>query len=136
MVESAVLTELSIKRRKLENEVVCLCQKEVLLKCELKKLEEKIIIQLQESIKAIKLALSGLESQKNCLEEKLGEMQGNPVVLLKPEEQPAKSEGSETVQKDTNEEDYVDLSLVKGHRQQIEETEQKTNKDKKAPLFF
>jgi len=135
MVESAVLTELSIKRRKLEKEVACLCQKEALLKCELKKLEEKIITQLQESIKTIKLTLSDLESQKNGLENKLGEMQCDPVVLLKPEEQPAKSEGSESVQQGTTEEDYVKVSLVEGNRQQIEETEQRTNKHKRAPFF-
>jgi hypothetical protein len=63
-------------------------------------------------------------------------MQGNPVVLHKPEEQRANSEGGEPVQQSPTEEDYIEVSLVEGHTQQIEETGQGTKKDKKDPWFF
>jgi len=74
MVEIEGLNQLQIKRREKENEVACLCQKEITLKGELKNLEEAIIAELEERIKAKKLTNSGLESQKNCLEKKLKEI--------------------------------------------------------------
>jgi hypothetical protein len=107
-----------------------------MLKCDLRKLEEKIIAQLEETIKAKKLALSDMDYRKNGLEKKLREMQGNPVVLQKPEEQRVNSEGGELVQQDPAEEDYIEVNLVEGHKEQIEETGQGTKKDRKDPLFF
>lgn len=86
MVETAVLNDLQIKRRELENEVASLFQKEISLKGELKKLEEAIIAELEETIKAKKLTLSGLESQKSDLEKKLRELQGNPVDMQGPKD--------------------------------------------------
>ena len=136
MVETAVLNELQIKRRELENKVAYLSQKEISLKCELKKLEEKIIAQLEETIKAKKLNLSDMESRKNGLEKKLREMQGNPVVLQKPEEQLANSEGGEPVQQGPTEEEYVEVSLVEGHRQQIDEAEQYASNEKRDRRLF
>lgn len=136
MVETAVLNELQIKRRELENEVASLSQKEIMFSCDLRKLEEKIIAQLEEKIKAKKLTLSDMESRKNGLEKKLREIQGNPVVLQKPEEQRANSEGGEPVQQGPTEENYIEVSLVEGHTQQIKETGRGTKKDKKDPWFF
>jgi hypothetical protein len=136
MVETAMLSELDIKRRERESELASLSQKEMILKYDLRKLEEKVIFQLEETIKAKKLTLRDLESRKNFLEMKLREMQGNPVVLQRPVEQCVNSKGGEPVQQDLTEEDYVEATLVEGYKQQIEETGRGTKKDKKDPSFF
>jgi len=86
MVDTAMLNELQMKRRELENELASLSTKESVIKGDLQKLEEEIIAQLEETIKAKKLTLSGLESQKSDLEKKLQELQGNLVDKQQPEE--------------------------------------------------
>jgi hypothetical protein len=112
MAETALPNELQIRRRQLENELASLSQKEMALKGELKILEKAIAAELEEAIKAKKLTLSGMESQKNGLEKKLREMQGNRLVLRKPKDQCANSKGDESDRQDQTEEDYIQISLV------------------------
>ena len=107
--------ELQIRRRELENELASLSTKELVLEGGLRELEEKIIAQLEKTIYAKRLTLSGLESQKNDLEKKLRELQGNQVDMQKPEEPCAKVETAKAVQQGTAEEDYIEVSLVEGH---------------------
>lgn len=116
MIETALLNQLQMKRRELENEVASLSQREASLKGELQKLEEGIIAELEETIRSKKLVLSSLESQKRDLEKKLNEVQGKPEEAKKPEEPPATIETAQ--QEDSN----VEISVVEGQAEQIEES--------------
>jgi chromosome segregation ATPase len=136
MSETAVLSELQIKRRELENELASLSQSEKSLKNDLKTLEEKIIGQLEEEIKAKKLALSGLESRKSDLERKLNELQGKPVDLQTTEEQHANGETEEPVQQNATEENDTELTVVECQPEQTEETVQSTKEDDKSNWVF
>jgi chromosome segregation ATPase len=136
MSETAVLSELQIKRRELENELASLSQSEKSLKNDLKTLEEKIIGQLEEEIRAKKLVLSGLESRKSDLERKLNELQGKPVDLQTTEEQRATGETEEPVQQNATEETDTELTVVEYQPEQTEETVQSTKEDNKQNWVF
>jgi chaperonin cofactor prefoldin len=121
MFEAATLAGLQIRRRELENELASLSTKESMLIGDLQKLEEEIIAQLGEMIKAKKMALSGLEAQKSDLEKKLRELQGDMVETRKPEEPSAKVEtAGEPVQQGPTEEATI-IGIVEHNQQQIEE---------------
>jgi len=122
-----MLGELQIRRRELENELASLSSKELVLKGGLRKLEEKIIAQLEKTIYAKRLTLSGLESQKSDLEKKLRELQGNQVDMQKPEEPCAKVETVKAVQQGPAEE-VVIVNVIEGHPESIEEIGQGTKK--------
>ena len=62
------LSELQMKRSKLENELASLSQKEKTLENDLRALEEKKYRPVEEEIKAKKSALSSLEFRKSNLE--------------------------------------------------------------------
>jgi len=127
------LSELQIKRRELENELASLSQKEKTLETDLRTLEEKIIDQLKEEIKAKRSALSSLESRKNDLEKKLSELQGKPAGSQKAEEQTAKGETAEPPQQ---KEIDTELTVVGYQPEQIQETGQSTKKDDKRNWVF
>jgi chaperonin cofactor prefoldin len=114
MSETAMLDELQITRRELENELASLSSKESVLKGGLRKLEEKIIAQLEKAIYAKRLTISGLESQKSDLEKKLRELQGNQVVMQKPDQPCAKVETAKAVQQGPAEEAVI-VNVVEGH---------------------
>lgn len=114
MFETAMLGELQIRRRELENELASLSSKELVLKGGLRKLEEKIIAQLEKAIYAKRLTLSGLESQKSDLEKKLRELQGNQVDMKKPDQPCAKVETVKAVQQGSAEE-VVTVNVIEGH---------------------
>ena len=133
MSETVGLSELQIKRRELENELASLSQKEKTLETDLRTLEEKIIYQLKEEIKAKKMVLSGLESRKSDLERKLRELQGKPAVPQKAEEQPARRETAEPAQQKEND---TELTVVAYQPEQIQETERSTKKDDKRDWVF
>jgi len=133
MSETITLSELQIKRRELENEVASLSQKEKTLENDLRTLEEKIIDQLKEEIKAKKSVLSGLESRKSDLEKKLNELQGKPAGSQTAEEQHAKSETAEPPQQKEND---TELTVVEYQPEQIQETGQSTKKDDKRNWVF
>jgi len=100
MVETAILSELQIRRRELENELASLSTKELAIKGDLQKLEEEIIAELEETIKEKKLTLNGLESQKSDLEKKLRELQDNRANAQTPEESFARDETVELALQD------------------------------------
>ncbi len=112
MSETITLSELQIKRRELENELASLSQKEKTLEKDLRTLEEKIINQLLEEIKAKKSTLSSLESRKSDLEKKLGELQGKAAGSQTEEEQDAKGETAEAVQQNNIAGNETELSVV------------------------
>jgi chromosome segregation ATPase len=99
MSETIALSELQIKRRELENELASLSQKEKSLESDLRTLEEKIIDQLKDDIKAKNSVLNNLESRKSDLEKKLSELQG-------------KSAGSQTAEEQNTEEHDTELTVV------------------------
>lgn len=136
MSETIVLSELQIKRRELENELASLSQKEKTLETDLRTLEEKIIDQLKEEIKAKKSALSSLESRKSDLEKKLNELQGNPAGSQTAEEQHANGETAEPAQQNNTEENDTELTVVGYQPEQIQETGQSTKKDDKRDWVF
>jgi len=121
MSETATLSELQIKRRELENELASLSQTEKTLENDLRTLEEKIIDQLKEEIKAKKSALSGLESRKSDLEKKLNELQGKPAGSQTAEEQHANGETAEPVQQIDTEGNDTELSVVGYQAERIQE---------------
>ncbi len=121
MSETAALSELQIKRRELENELASLSQKEKTLETDLRTLEEKIIDQLKEDIKAKKSVLDGLESRKSDLEKKLSDLQGKPAGSQTAEEQPASGETAEPVQQNNTERNDTELTVVEYQQEQIEE---------------
>jgi len=121
MSETATLSELQIKRRELENELASLSQTEKTLENDLRTLEEKIIDQLKEEIKAKKSALSALESRKNDLEKKLSELQGKPAGSQTLEKQHAKGETVEPVQQNNTEGNDTELSVVGYQAERIQE---------------
>lgn len=129
------LSDLQIKRRELENELVSLAQKEKTLENDLRALEEKIIDQLKEDIKTKKSALSGLESRKSDLERRLGELQGKPAGSRTEDEQ-ANGETAEPVQQNYTEENDTELTVVGYQPEQIQETEQSSKKDDKNNWVF
>ena len=135
MSETIALSELQIKRRELENELASLSQKEKTLETDLRTLEEKIIDQLKEEIKAKKSALSSLESRKSDLEKKLSELQGNPAGS-RTEEQHANGETAEPVQQNNTEENDTELTVVGYQPEQIQETVQSTKEDDKRDWVF
>jgi len=96
MSETIALSELQIKRRELENELASLSQKEKSLENGLRTLEEKIIDQLKEDVKAKKSVLSNLESRKSDLEKKLNELQGKTTCSQTAEEQEHNTEENDT----------------------------------------
>jgi chromosome segregation ATPase len=96
MSETIALSELQIKRRELENELASLSQKEKSLENGLRTLEEKIIDQLKEDVKAKKSVLSNLESRKSDLEKKLNELQGKTTGSQTAEEQEHNTEENDT----------------------------------------
>jgi chromosome segregation ATPase len=106
MSETMALSELQIKRRELENELASLSQKEKSLESDLRTLEEKIIDQLKEDIKAKKSVLSNLESRKSDLEKKLSELQGKPA-------------DSQTAEEHNTEENDTELTVVGYQSEQI-----------------
>lgn len=113
MAETEVLNQLQIRRRELENEVASLSQKEILMKSELKKLEEAIIAELEETIEAKKLVLSDLVSKKGELEKKLEEVQRNSADSPKQEESYVSVRPSKTAQSEYDiETNSVELSFV------------------------
>jgi hypothetical protein len=115
MSETAMLDELQIKRQEFENELASLSSKESVLKGGLRKLEEKIIAQLEKAIYAKRLTLSGLESpKKSDLEKKLRELQGNQVVMQKPDQPSAKVETAKAVQQGPAEEAVI-VNVNEGH---------------------
>jgi chromosome segregation ATPase len=99
MSETIGLSELQIKRRELENELASLSQKEKSLESDLRTLEEKIIDQLKDDIKAKNSVLNNLESRKSDLEKKLSELQGKPA-------------GSQTAEEQNTEENDTELTVV------------------------
>ena len=117
----------------MENELASLSQKEKTLETDLRTLEEKIIDQLKEEIKAKRSALSSLESRKNDLEKKLSELQGKPAGSQKAEEQTAKGETAEPPQQ---KEIDTELTVVGYQPEQIQETGQSTKKDDKRNWVF
>ena len=133
MSETITLSELQIKRRELENEVASLSQKEKTLENDLRTLEEKIIYQLKEEIKAKKSVLSGLESRKSDLEKKLSELQGKPAGPQKMEEKPAKAETAEPPQQKEND---TELTVVAYQPEQVQETAPKNKKDDNRNWYF
>jgi hypothetical protein len=135
MSERTGLNELQIKRRELENELASVSQKEIYLKGDLKKLEADIITHLEEAVKAKKVILSGLESQKCDLERRLRDFQRNSVVSQPSEEQHAKGETGEP-QQEATEENEVKLTVVESQPQQIEESGQRTRTEEKHNLLF
>lgn len=86
MVKAATLAVLQIKRRQLENELTSLSSKELELICDLQKLEEAIIVQLEEKIRVKKRILSDLEAQKSDLERKLCKLKDNELCIQELEE--------------------------------------------------
>ena len=135
MSEKSGLNELQIKRRELENELASISQKEIYLKGDLRKLEEDIITQLEEAIKAKKTTLSGLGSQKSDLERRLRDLQGHSVVSQPQKEQCANGETGEPQQESTRENE-VQLTVIERQSEQIEESAQKTRSDDKHNLLF
>ena len=121
MSETIGLSELQIKRRELENELASLSQTEKTLENDLRTLEEKIIDQLKEEIKAKKSALSGLESRKSELEKKLNELQGKPAGSQTVEEQHVNGETAEPVQQSDTEGNDTELSVVGYQAERIQE---------------
>ena len=122
MSETITLSELQIKRRELENELASLAQKEKTIENDLKTLEEKIIVQLREEIRAKKSALSNLELRKNDLEKNLSELQGKPIASQTAEEQHAKGETAEATQQNNTENDDTELTVVGYQPEQVQET--------------
>jgi len=131
MSETIGLSELQIKRRELENELASLSQKEKTLESDLRTLEEKIIHQLKEEIRAKKSALSSLEARKNDLERKLSELQGKPAGSQTAEERHVKGETTEPAQHDDTE-----VTVFGYQPEQIQETGQSTKKDDKRDWRF
>jgi chromosome segregation ATPase len=120
----------------LENELASLSQKEKSLENDLRTLEEKIIGQLKEEIKAKKSVLSNLESRKSDLEKKLSELQEKPEDSQTAEEQHAKSETAEPVQQNNTEENHTELTVVAYQPEQSQETGPSTKKDDKRDWVF
>ena len=129
-----MLNELQINRRELENELASMSQKEISIKGDLKKLEEGIIAQLERTIEAKKVTLSGLESQKIDLERRLRTLQGNPTVSHQSEEQHTDGETGES-QQEPIEENEVKLIVGESQPQQIEESGQRTRTSEHNLLF-
>ncbi len=136
MGETITLSELQIKRRELENELASLSQKEKMLENDLRVLEEKIIAQLKEEIKAKKATLSDLESRKSDLEKKLSELQGKVAGSQTAEEQQASGETAERVQQNNTEGNGTELTVVAYQPEQIQEADQSTKKDDKRNWIF
>jgi chromosome segregation ATPase len=118
---TTTLSELQIKRRELENELASLSQTEKKLENDLRTLEEKIIGQLKEEIKAKKSTLNSLESRKSNLEKKLSELQGKSAGSQTAEEQHANAEPAEPIQQSDTEGIDAELSVVGYQAERIEE---------------
>jgi hypothetical protein len=98
LVEAAMLADLEIKRRQLENELTSLSSKERVLIVDLQKLEEAIIAELSEKIKAENMILSDLEAMKSDLEAKLRELEGDGLNNRELEESGVRGDDAELEQ--------------------------------------
>lgn len=126
MVEAALLADLQIKRRQLENELTSLSSKELELVGDIQKLEKNIIAQLEEKIEAEKKTLGSLEAQKSDLEKKLSKLENDKSTAQGSKKSRAKSDAK---QECPNQEVEI-LCIAENAPERIAD-----NKKRKTPFF-
>lgn len=131
MSATAELEMLQKKRRELENEQTSLEQKEQATKENVRKLFEKLTVQLEEKIKAKNEVIEKLESLKRDLEKRLDELQDNRESSLMPKEARPEQEVEEKHEESTEQVIERARALVADGNQELSSEEQKKGAKKK-----
>lgn len=136
MSATVELEQLQKKRTELENEQASLEQKEQAMKEDVRKLEIKLLVQLEQKIRAKNEVVDKLESMKRDLEKRLEELQENREFSLMPKEPTPEPEVEEKQEVSTEEVIERARVLVADGSQQVQPEEQKERRKEEKKRRF